>query len=67
VDKYQGTIAVPYALQVMQEAYTALGMGDLAKDAARVYELNYPNGPPVEEFKDATISHKIWDVIGLEK
>ena len=67
VDKYQGTIAVPYALQVMQEAYTALGMGDLARDATRVYELNYPNGPPVEEFKDATISHKVWDFIGLEK
>jgi outer membrane protein assembly factor BamD len=67
VDKYQGTIAVPYALQVMQEAYTALGMGDLAKDATRVYEMNYPNGPVEEEFKDATMAHKVWDVIGLEK
>jgi outer membrane protein assembly factor BamD len=67
VEHYQGTPAVPYALQVMQEAYTELGMNDLAKDAARVYELNYPNGPPVAEHKDATVSHQVWDFIGLEK
>jgi outer membrane protein assembly factor BamD len=67
VEKYQGTPAVPYALQVMQEAYTNLGMTDLAKDATRVYELNYPNGPPVPEHSEATFSHKVWDFIGLEK
>ncbi len=67
VEKYQGTPAVPYALQVMQEAYNNLGMTDLAKDAARVYELNYPNGPPVPEHSDATLSHQVWDFIGLEK
>jgi outer membrane protein assembly factor BamD len=67
VDKYQGTPAVPYALQVMQEAYTNLGMTDLAKDATRVYELNYPNGPPVPEHSEATVSHQVWDFIGLEK
>lgn len=67
VEHYQGTPAVPYALQVMQEAYANLGMTDLGKDAARVYELNYPNGPPVAEHKDATISHQVWDFIGLEK
>jgi outer membrane protein assembly factor BamD len=67
VEHYQGTPAVPYALQVMQEAYTELGMNDLAKDAARVYELNYPNGPPVAEHKDSTVSHQVWDFIGLEK
>jgi outer membrane protein assembly factor BamD len=67
VEKYQGTPAVPYALQVMQEAYTNLGMNDLAKDATRVYELNYPNGPPVPEHSEATLSHQVWDFIGLEK
>ncbi|MDO9168927.1 MAG: outer membrane protein assembly factor BamD [Methylobacter sp.] len=67
VDKYQRTPAVPYALQIMQEAYTKLELPDLAKDTARVYELNYPNGPPVPEHKDATLSHKVWDFIGLEK
>lgn len=67
VEKYQGTPAVPYALQVMQEAYTNLGMTDLAKDATRVYDMNYPNGPPIAEHKNATLSHQVWDFIGLEK
>lgn len=67
IDKYQRTPAVPYALQVLQEAYTKLDMPDLAKDVTRVYELNYPNGPPVPEHQNSTFSHKVWDFIGLEK
>jgi outer membrane protein assembly factor BamD len=67
IDKYQRTPAVPYALQIMQEAYTKLELPDLAKDTARVYELNYPDGPPVPEHKDSTFSHQVWDFIGLEK
>ena len=67
IDKYQRTPAVPYALQILQDAYTELDMLDLAKDATRVYELNYPNGPPVPEHPNLTFSHKIWDFIGLEK
>jgi hypothetical protein len=31
-----------------------------------LYDLNFPNGPPVPEHKDATFSHKVWDFIGLE-
>jgi len=67
IEKYQRTTAVPYALLVLQEAYTKLDMLDLAKDTTRVYDLNYPNGPPVPEHESSTISHKIWDFIGLEK
>ena len=67
IDKYQRTPAVPYALLVLQEAYTNLNMADLAKDVTRVYDLNYPNGPPVAENVNSTTSHKIWDFIGLEK
>jgi len=67
IEKYQRTTAVPYALLVLQEAYTKLDMLDLAKDATRVYELNYPNGPPVPEHESSTFSHKVWDFIGLEK
>jgi len=67
VEKYQRTPAVPYALQVMQEAYTELDMKDFANDAKRVYELNYPDGPPVPEHKISTLSHRVWDFIGLEK
>lgn len=67
VEKYQRTPAVPYALQILQEAYTALQMTDLAADTARIYEMNYLDGPPVPEHKSSTLSHKIWDFIGLEK
>ncbi len=67
IEKYQRTTAVPYALQVLQEAYTKLEMIELAKDTKRVYDLNYPNGPPVPEHVNSTLSHKVWDFIGLEK
>jgi len=67
IEKYQRTPAVPYALQVMQEAYAKLDMKDLANDVTRVYEQNYPDGPPVPEQKNSTFSHQVWDFIGLEK
>lgn len=41
VKEFQRTPAVPYALQVMQAAYTKLGLDDLAADAARVYQENF--------------------------
>ncbi len=41
VERYPNTPAVERALQVMIEAYTQLGLADMAKDARRVYELNY--------------------------
>ncbi len=67
IEKYQRTPAVPFALEVLQEAYSKLELADQAKDVARIYELNFPNGPPVPEYKNATVSHRIWDFIGLEK
>ncbi len=67
IKKYQRTPAMPYALQVLQEAYTQLGMQNLAQDVKQVYTQNYPDGPPIPEHKDATVSHRVWDFIGLEK
>ncbi len=67
VEKYQRTPAVPYALQIMQEAYTKLDMPELANNAASLYQLNFPNGPPVAEYENSTLSHKAWDFIGLER
>lgn len=65
--EFQRTPAVPYALQVMQKAYTKLGLDDLAADAKRVYDENYPNGPPVLEHKEATFVNQIWNFIGLDQ
>ena len=67
VAKYQRTPAVPYSLQIMQEAYDKLGLVELANDVTRVYALNYPDGPPVPEYEKRTIASKIWHFIGLEK
>jgi len=42
VKHYQDTPAVPEALRIMVNAYTELGLPELAKDAGRVLEMNYP-------------------------
>ena len=67
VKEYQRTPAVPYALQVMQEAYTKLGLDELAADAKRVYDENYPDGPPVAEYQETTFVHQLWDFFGLDQ
>lgn len=66
IEEYQRTPAVPYALQVMQSAYKKLGMNDLADDASRVYQENYPDGPPVEEYREKTFMNKIWNFFGFD-
>jgi len=49
VENYQRTPAVADALAIMVQAYTKLGMKDLAVDARRVLELNYPNHPVLKK------------------
>ena len=48
VENYQRTPAVADALGIMVKAYEKLGMKDLAADARRVLELNYPNNLPAK-------------------
>jgi len=67
VKEFQRTPAVPYALKVMEEAYTKLGLDDLAADAKRVYDQNYPDGPPVAEYREGTFVHQLWDYFGLDQ
>lgn len=66
IEKYQQTPAVPMALQIMQEAYRQMNMTAQADETARIYQLNYPEGLPVTEQANRTVSNKIWDFIGLE-
>lgn len=42
IESYQGTPAVPEALEVLVRAYRKLDLQDLAADAERVLQLNYP-------------------------
>ncbi|MEE9356329.1 MAG: outer membrane protein assembly factor BamD [Methylococcaceae bacterium] len=67
IKEYQRTPAVPFALQIMQQAYKKLGLPLLASDSAKVYEHNYPDGPPVKEYQKSTVAHRVWDFIGLDK
>lgn len=67
VNNYQRAPAVPFALEVMIEAYKKLGMDTLANNAARVYELNFPNGAPIPEHDYKTLAGKAWHFIGLEE
>ncbi|GGC03833.1 outer membrane protein assembly factor BamD [Marinobacterium zhoushanense] len=51
VENFQETPAVPDALAVMGEAYTELGMTELANNAYKVLELNFPDYE-VRSFKE---------------
>jgi outer membrane protein assembly factor BamD len=45
LETYQNTPEAAMSLQIMHQAYTALEMPELAADALRVLELNYPDDP----------------------
>ena len=67
IKEYERTPAVPYALQVMQEAYTKLGMVDLANDTQRIYNQNYPDGAPIPEHGESTVAQDVWDFMGFDE
>lgn len=52
VENYQRTPAVPDALVYMVRAYNRLGVEDLAADALRVLELNYPEHPHLPALRE---------------
>jgi outer membrane protein assembly factor BamD len=64
---YERTPAVPYALQIMQEAYTQLGLTNLANDAKKVFDTNYPQGIPELEDAKKSFVYDVWDVIGFDE
>ncbi|OOZ40525.1 outer membrane protein assembly factor BamD [Solemya pervernicosa gill symbiont] len=51
IENYQRTPAMPDALVVMVKAYRALELEDLANDALRVFETNYPDHKELERLK----------------
>lgn len=67
IKEYQRTPAVPYALLVMEQAYKKLGLDELAADTKRVYDQNYPDGPPVDPSKSNTFAESTWDFLGLDQ
>ncbi|NOT85490.1 MAG: outer membrane protein assembly factor BamD [Methylococcaceae bacterium] len=64
---YQRTPAIPYALQLMEEAYTELGLTNLAKDAKQVFTTNYPKGVPELQDSKKSFVYDVWDFIGFDE
>ena len=52
MEHYQGAEIMPEAIYILEQAYLALGINDLADDAHRVYAQNYQTG------KDGVIDEK---------
>ncbi|MDD2892462.1 MAG: outer membrane protein assembly factor BamD [Halothiobacillaceae bacterium] len=43
LERYNGAPTMPDALKIMVQAYTRLGLTDLAADSRKILELNYPD------------------------
>lgn len=71
IENYQRTPAIQDALTIMIDAYTRLGMNDLAEDTRRVLALNIEQGTLVpetsEEETDDTLIEQLWDYLDLDE
>lgn len=70
VQNYQRTPAVREALEVMIDAYSRLGMTDLADDTRRVLALNEDNGsliPDPQQGEDVSWGQQAWEFFGLDE
>ena len=69
VEHYQRTSAVEDALEVLIDAYQALGKDRLAADAERVLTLNREAGRLLDDDPkpgEVSLGRKIWDYFGLD-
>lgn len=69
VEHYQRTPALKDALEIMVEAYTRLGMQDLADDAKRVLALNLESDaiiPDPQEMREKSWGRQLWDVLEMD-
>lgn len=70
VEHYQRTSAVQDALEVLVEAYKALGKKDLAADAQRVLDVNRQAGRFLEEEpqpEKVDLARKLWNYLKLDE
>ena len=70
VENYQRTPSVLDALNIMIDAYTRLGMTDLAEDANRVLALNLEQGNLLSDdldTDDESLLQEVWDYFGLDE
>jgi outer membrane protein assembly factor BamD len=70
VRNFQRTPSLRDALEIMIDAYTELGMTDLAGDTQRVLALNEQSGALIQdpqELVDQPIGARVWDFFGLDE
>jgi len=66
---YQGTPAVPYALEIQIKAYKILGLHGLADESTEIYAYNYPDGPvlPEADPSDVVVVPFIWSIFAFDR
>jgi outer membrane protein assembly factor BamD len=70
IERFQRTSAVESALEILVDAYKALGKPTLAADAQRVLELNRQAGrfiPDEPEPGEISLARKVWDYLSLDE
>jgi outer membrane protein assembly factor BamD len=69
IEHFQRTSAVEDAMEILVQAYTAIGEDKLAEDARRVLVLNRDKGRFAidSEPEKPSLTRKLWDSIGLDK
>lgn len=70
IEHYQRTSAVDDALEVLVDAYRALGKDDLAADAKRVLELNRQAGRFIADDpqpEQVDLARKLWNYLKLDE
>jgi outer membrane protein assembly factor BamD len=61
VENYQGTPAVPRAMEIMVEMYLRMGLNDLADTSLIVLKENYPGSPALDSNGNFIVSTQITD------
>ena len=61
VENFQGTPAVPRALEIMVEMYLRMGLNDLADASLEILKLNYPDSPQLTPEGDFIVNTQITD------
>jgi len=61
MENFQGTPAVPRALEIMVEMYLRMGLNDLADASLEILTLNYPDSPQLTPEGDFIVNTQITD------
>jgi outer membrane protein assembly factor BamD len=70
IERFQRTSAVESALEILVDAYTALGKPDLAADAQRVLDINRQAGRFVSdepEPGEVSLTRRVWEYLSLDE